>query len=75
MVAYKISGGSNALVSTLGLSGIFMLVTLAVFAEYGVFAAALRDRIIARPKVLGSLRKAFAIAFAALAARLAVAER
>jgi threonine/homoserine/homoserine lactone efflux protein len=67
--------GPNALVSMLDLSGIFMLVTLAVFAGYGIFAAALRDRIIARPNVLGSLRKAFAIAFVALAARLAVAER
>ena len=35
----------------------------------------MRDRIMARPRVLAWLRRSFAAAFAALGAKLAVAER
>ena len=57
------------------LSGVFMAVTFAVFAVYGLFAASLRDRVISRPAVMAWLRGSFAAAFAALGARLALAER
>ena len=43
----------NALWHMLGLSAVFMLVTLVVFAGYGVFAAAMRTRVLARPRVPG----------------------
>jgi threonine/homoserine/homoserine lactone efflux protein len=59
----------------LELSGVFMLMTFAVFAVYGLFAAAVRDRIISRPKVLAWLRRSFAAGFAALGAKLALSER
>jgi threonine/homoserine/homoserine lactone efflux protein len=59
----------------LELSGAFMLMTFVVFAIYGLFAAAVRDRIISRPKVLAWLRRSFAAGFAALGARLALSER
>jgi threonine/homoserine/homoserine lactone efflux protein len=59
----------------LELSGAFMLMTFAVFAIYGLFAAAVRDRVISRPKVLAWLRRSFAAGFAALGARLALSER
>jgi threonine/homoserine/homoserine lactone efflux protein len=59
----------------LELSGIFMLLTFAVFAVYGMFAAAVRDQVISRPRVLRWLRRIFAGAFAALGARLALADR
>lgn len=59
----------------LALSLAFMLITLAVFVVYGLFAAAVRDRIIERPRVLAWMRRAFAGAFVALGARLAVTER
>ena len=59
----------------LELSGAFMLTTFVVFAIYGLFAAAVRDRIISRPKVLAWLRRSFAAGFAALGARLALSER
>jgi hypothetical protein len=36
----------------LELSGVFMAMTFAVFAVYGLFAAAVRDRVITRPKVM-----------------------
>jgi len=46
-----------------------------VFAVYGLFAAAVRDRVITRPNVMTWLRRSFAAGFAALGARLALAER
>jgi threonine/homoserine/homoserine lactone efflux protein len=59
----------------LELSGVFMLLTFVVFAGYGVCAAAVRTHVISRPKVLAWMRRAFAGAFAALGAKLALAER
>ena len=59
----------------LELSAVFMLMTFAVFAVYGVFAAAVSNHIISRPRVLTWMRRTFAGAFAALGAKLAVAER
>ena len=53
----------------------FMAMTFAVFVVYGLFAASVRDRIVTRPKVMTWLRRAFAGGFAALGARLALAER
>jgi threonine/homoserine/homoserine lactone efflux protein len=65
----------HPLARMVGLSGVFMAMTFAVFAVYGLFAAALRDRVISRPAVMAWLRRSFAAAFAALGARLALAER
>ena len=59
----------------LELSVVFMLVTLAVFALYGVFAAAVRDQVISRPRVLTWMRRGFGGAFVALAGRLAFTDR
>ncbi|SEE08469.1 LysE family translocator [Bradyrhizobium erythrophlei] len=57
------------------LSGVFMAMTFAVFAVYGLFAASVRDRVITRPKVMAWLRRSFAAGFALLGAKLAFAER
>ena len=59
----------------LTLSAVFMALTFAVFVVYGLFAAALRDRVLARPRVMAWMRRTFAAAFVALGARLALAER
>jgi threonine/homoserine/homoserine lactone efflux protein len=59
----------------LELSAAFMAMTFAVFVVYGLFAAAVRDRIVTRPKVMSWLRRAFAGGFAALGAKLALADR
>jgi threonine/homoserine/homoserine lactone efflux protein len=59
----------------LSLSAAFMLMTFVVFALYGLFAAAIRDRVISRPRVLTWMRRSFAGAFAALGAKLALADR
>ncbi|MGJ4956424.1 LysE family translocator [Bradyrhizobium sp. HKCCYLRH2015] len=59
----------------LELSATFMAMTFAVFVVYGLFAAAVRDRVVSRPRVMAWLRRAFAGGFALLGARLALAER
>jgi threonine/homoserine/homoserine lactone efflux protein len=59
----------------LELSAAFMAMTFAVFVLYGLFAASVRDRIVTRPKVMTWLRRIFAGGFAALGARLALADR
>jgi threonine/homoserine/homoserine lactone efflux protein len=48
-----------------------MLITLVVFAVYGVFAAAVRRQVISRPRVLAWMRRVFAGSFVALGAKLA----
>ena len=57
------------------ITSLFLLLTFVVFAVYGVFAAAARDHIVSRPLVLTWLRRTFAGAFAALGAKLALADR
>ncbi len=57
------------------LSVVFMAMTFVVFVGYGLFAAAVRDRIISRPRVLAWMRRTFAAAFVALGVKLAFADR
>jgi threonine/homoserine/homoserine lactone efflux protein len=57
------------------LSGVFMLLTLVVFIGYGVFAAAIRRHVAARPGILTWLRRTFAAAFVVLGLRLAFERR
>lgn len=65
----------HVLARMLELSGAFMAMTFAVFALYGLCAAAVRDRVVSRPRVMAWLRRSFAAGFAALGARLAFADR
>ena len=65
-------GDRNGLIEMLGLSTIFMLVTFVVFSLYGVFAAAVREQIVSRPRVLTWMRRVFAGSFVALSAKLAL---
>ncbi|MBB5046298.1 threonine/homoserine/homoserine lactone efflux protein [Rhodopseudomonas rhenobacensis] len=66
---------AHPLPQMLELSAVFMALTFVVFVGYGLFAAAVRDHVIARPKVLTWMRRSFAAAFVALGAKLATAER
>jgi threonine/homoserine/homoserine lactone efflux protein len=59
----------------LELSATFMAMTFLIFAVYGLFAGAVRDRVVTRPRVMAWLRRAFAGGFALLGAKLALAER
>jgi threonine/homoserine/homoserine lactone efflux protein len=69
------AGTSHQLPRMLLLSGVFMLMTFVVFAAYGACAAALRDRVLTRPRLVRRIRQAFAASFVALSARLAVESR
>ncbi|PZU88790.1 MAG: lysine transporter LysE [Shinella sp.] len=53
----------------------FMVMTFVVFALYGLFAAAARDKVLSRSRLMLWTRKSFAAAFVALALKLALAER
>ncbi|QIS08236.1 LysE family translocator [Nocardia arthritidis] len=66
------NGSANALRRMLELSAIFMLATFAVFAVYGVCAAAVRNHVISRPAVVTWMRRVFGASFIALAGRLAL---
>ena len=69
------TGSAAALPEMLALSAVFMLMTFVVFALYGIFAAAVREHIVTRPRVLTWMRRTFAAAFVALGLRLAVTDR
>jgi len=68
-------GPDGSWVRMLELSGVFMLVTLAVFALYGLAAAAVRRQVVERPRVVRWMRRCFAGSYAVLAGRLALAHR
>jgi threonine/homoserine/homoserine lactone efflux protein len=69
------AGERDPLARMLALSTVFMVLTFVVFVGYGLFAASVRHHVISRPRILTWMRRAFAGAFAALGARLALAER
>lgn len=66
---------SDALPRMLELSAVFMAATFVIFALYGVFAAAVRQHIVTRPRILAWMRRAFAAAFVGLGVKLALTER
>lgn len=69
------TGTPNAVMRMLELSGVFMAMTFAVFALYGLFAAAIRGQVMSRPAVLTWMRRSFAAAFVMLGAKLALTQR
>jgi len=64
-------GDPNTTIRMLELSGVFIALTFVVFAVYGIFAAAVRQQIVARPRVVTWMRRVFAGSFLALSVRLA----
>jgi threonine/homoserine/homoserine lactone efflux protein len=69
------AGDAGATWRMAGLSVVFMAVTFAVFALYGVFAATMRHQVISRPRVMTRLRRTFAGTYVLLAGRLALESR
>ena len=63
---------ATATVEMIGLGGVFMALTLAVFLVYGAFAATARRWILGSERVMRWLNRGFAAIFAALAGRLAL---
>lgn len=70
-----IPGHAGQLGAMLALSGVFMAMTLVVFAGYGLFAAAVREHLISRPRVVRRMRQTFAVSFLALGAKLGATTR
>jgi threonine/homoserine/homoserine lactone efflux protein len=68
-------GDPSPLLAMLELSGVFMAMTFVIFAIYGIFAAAMRERVVSSPSVMAWMRRTFAAAFVMLGARLALTER
>ena len=68
-------GAASPLLQLLGLSAVFMAMTLGVFVVYGPLAHAFRKAVIESARVQDWLRRGFAGAFAGLGAQLAVSER
>ena len=65
----------DSLLRLLLLSGVFMVMTLAVFLAYGLLAHSLRQTVLGSPRLLAWLQRSFAAVFAFLGLRLALAER
>ena len=57
------------------LGGIFMLMTLAVFAVYATASAAIRDLVLAAPVARRWIERAFGAILLGLAAKLAFTDR
>lgn len=68
-------GAPNGLLHMVQLSVVFMAITFVVFAAYGIFAAAVREQVISRPRVMAWMRRVFAGSFVALGAKLAFSSR
>jgi threonine/homoserine/homoserine lactone efflux protein len=59
----------------IGLSAIFMGMTLVIFALYGILASGISTYLINSPSAIRRMQRSFAIIFAALAAKLALSEQ
>lgn len=70
-----VTPGNTELQQMLGLSGIFMAMTLVVFAGYGWFASAMRRHVITRPHIVRRIQRMFSLSYLALGAKLATVER
>jgi len=56
------------------LSSIFMGLTLIVFILYGLFAHSVRHWVVNSPRIMRRVQRSFALVFAMLGVKLAVAE-
>ena len=64
--------GEGVLTQMLGLSAIFMAMTLGVFIIYGVLAAQVRQKVLESARLMTWMRRTSAAAFGVLGARLAL---
>ena len=60
---------------TLLLGSIFMSMTIVLFIAYGVFASALRRKVLQSPKILKTIKWCFGSVFMGLGVRLALSEK
>lgn len=69
------ANASDATAQMLFLGGIFMLLTLLVFALYAALATGLRRQVLSRPTIMLWTQRSFAAALGLMGLRLALAER
>ncbi|HHW08667.1 MAG TPA: LysE family translocator [Firmicutes bacterium] len=69
------TGHLSALQQLVGLSAVFMLMTLIIFCIYGLIAGSIRTLFEAMPRAMRWMQRSFAVVFAGLAAELALTER
>ena len=72
---FIVADAGTPLVQMLGLSAVFMAMTLAVFVVYGLLAHAAQRAILGSPRVLNWMQKGFAAVFASLGINLALSDR
>jgi len=68
-------GTGSPVLNMLLLSIVFMGMTLFVFILYGLFANSVRDYVVHSPNIIKTTQRTFAVIFAMLGAKLAMAER
>lgn len=69
------SVSSAPVAQMLALSAIFVAMTLVIFVLYGLGAYVVRSRVASSPKLMRRIQRSFALLFAALGTRLALAEQ
>ena len=69
---FIVNNGHSAVTQMLEMSMVFMVMTLLIFSLYGVFAATVRQHVMANVSVQRWVQRAFSGAFAVLAVKLAL---
>jgi len=69
------ASSTTPLVRLLSLSAVFMTMTLFIFILYGAFANGIRTYAVTSPGLLQKFQRSFAVIFAALGVKLALAEQ
>ena len=68
---HVVPGAGSAARQMLAMSAVFLVLTFAIFAAYGLLAASLRAHVLSRPRLQAGLRAGFALAIAGVALDLA----
>ena len=66
---------NSHLMALLTLSTVFMVMTLVIFILYGIFAHGIRTYVFRSPRLIQKFQRSFAVIFAALGLKLAMAEQ
>ena len=69
---HVVPGAGSAAHQMLAMSAVFLVLTFAIFAAYGLLAASLRAHVLSRPRLQAGLRAGFALAIAGVALDLAL---
>jgi len=68
-------GGRSPMQQMLGLSAVFMVMTLVIFVLYGILASGISTYLMNSPRAIRWVQRSFAVIFAGLAAKLVLSEQ